>query len=411
MSRRARKPVVRGAHLSLWLAAVLLSATSCGDDRLTAPTDPKPAEPSPASFAAANGSLVFNQVSLGDYHSCGVTTGRLAYCWGYNAGGQLGDGTKSNHHQPVAVGGGLQFVQVTAGYAQTCGVAADSTAYCWGSNYSGQLGDGTTTEHSMPARVAGGRRFSQLSAGDAHVCGVTYPDGRAYCWGWNGRGQLGDGTTSMRVKPVAVLGGYRFRQIGAGYQHTCGVTTTNRVFCWGWNRYGQIGDSTTVVQRLVPSRVASGRSFRQVDAGRYHSCAVTTGDRAFCWGNGRSGQLGDGKTILRYTPRAVAGGLSFSHVSTGYLHTCGETTTNQAYCWGTNYYGQLGDGTTGTVRLTPVAVAGGLAFSQVSAGLEHTCGKTPAGVAYCWGWNGSGQLGDGSAAEQSSTPVAVADLM
>ncbi len=411
MSRRTWKSAVNGAHLSLWLAGVLLNATSCRDDRLTAPSDPEPAEPRPASFAAASASLVFNQVSLGDYHSCGVTSGRLAYCWGYNPGGQLGDGTNANHNQPVAVGGGLQFRQITAGYAQTCGVAADSTAYCWGSNYSGQLGDNTTTEHSMPAPVAGGLRFRQLSAGDAHVCGVTYPDGQAYCWGWNGNGQLGDGTTSMRVKPAAVLGGLRFRQVGAGYQHTCGVTTTNRLFCWGWNSFGQIGDSTTVDRRLVPSRVASARSFRQVDAGRYHSCAVTTDDRAFCWGNGRNGQLGDGKTILRFSPRAVAGKLSFKRVSTGYQHTCGETTDSRAYCWGTSYYGQLGDGTTGTLRLTPVAVTGGLVFSQVSAGLEHNCGRTPAGVAYCWGSNAVGQLGDGTAAEQSSTPVALADPM
>jgi alpha-tubulin suppressor-like RCC1 family protein len=158
--------------------------------------------------------------------------------------------------------------------------------------------------------------------------------------------------------------------------------------------------------------VATTRRFRQIDAGAGFSCGVTTSDKAFCWGSGRNGQIGDGKTFLRYWPRAVAGGLSFSRVSTGYSHTCGETTDNRAYCWGLNSTGELGDGTT-TRRLTPVAVAGGRFFSQVSvggsefSGGSHTCAKTPGAVAYCWGSNGYGQLGDGTQTDRL-TPVPVA---
>jgi alpha-tubulin suppressor-like RCC1 family protein len=208
---------------------------------------------------------------------------------------------------------------------------------------------------------------------------------------------------------VAVARGHRFRQVSAGGSHTCAVTTSNLAYCWGDNEYGQIGDSTELPRRLRPSRVAGGRQFRQVDAGTYHSCGVTVGERAFCWGNGRDGQIGNGRTYLSFWPRAVAGGLNFERVSAGLFHTCGETTTNRAYCWGSNTFGQVGDGTETFERLTPTAVAGGLHFTQLSVGEWHSCGNTSAGVAYCWGDDFFAQLGDGRSGfdAESSVPVAV----
>jgi alpha-tubulin suppressor-like RCC1 family protein len=216
---------------------------------------------------------------------------------------------------------------------------------------------------------------------------------------------LGDGTTTTRLTPVAVAGGRQFRQVSAGSAHGCGVTPSDRAFCWGQNSNGQLGDGSNPRVSLVPVLVAGGHPFRQVDAGGAHTCAVTTTDRAFCWGNGRNGQIGDGKTFLRFTPRRVAGGLLFDRVSAGEFHSCGETPGNRAYCWGSSNTGQLGDGTM-TQRLTPVPVVGGLTFSQVSAGGHHTCGVTTANRAYCWGFNQSGQLGDGTRMDRLR-PVAV----
>jgi alpha-tubulin suppressor-like RCC1 family protein len=312
---------------------------------------------------------------------------------------------------PVAVLGGLRFRNVTAGGAHTCGVTTDDRVYCWGWNFSGQLGVGTDRGPEIcgydacstrPVAVAGGLRFRSVSAGDYYTCGVTTGD-RAYCWGDNMEGQLGNGTTTTTLSPVPVAGGRAFRQVDAGGNHTCGVTTSNAAFCWGWNRYGQLGDSTEVARRLRPSRVAGGRQFRQLDAAQFHTCAVTTTNRAYCWGSGREGQLGNGKTYLSFWPRAVAGGLYFKRVSTGVFHSCGQTTTNRAYCWGDPW---LGDGTT-EQRLKPVAVTGGLLFSQLDAGGQHTCGKTAAAEAYCWGDNTYGQLGDGTI-ETRLTPTPVA---
>jgi len=393
--------------LRVLLAPALVGAVlGCNED-VESPAGP--AEPtSTPSLAVGAAALSFRQVSAGGQgHTCGVTTENVAYCWGVNLYGQVGDGTTTataSRLRPVPVQGGLRFRHVSAGDTHTCGVTTDDRAYCWGHNGSGQLGDGTIINSSTPVAVAGSRRFRLISAGDSYTCGLGYLDRRAYCWGSNLYGQLGDGGTAERRTPVAVLGGRAFRSLAASGFHTCAVTTTFAAYCWGYNRYGQLGDGTEVSQRSRPSLVAGGRQFVQVDAGRYHTCAVTPGERAFCWGYGRNGAIGDGKTFLRFTPRAVAGGLSITRVTAGNGHTCGETTGNRAYCWGYNLGGQLGDNST-TNRSTPVAVAGGLTFSQVSAGL-HTCGVTTAAKAYCWGENSWGQLGDGTTTDRTR-PVAV----
>jgi alpha-tubulin suppressor-like RCC1 family protein len=390
---RPRSPI--GYLAPLFIGSIL----ACGEE-LTAPVVSENTPNLETATAAA--SLAFYQVSGGGAHTCGVTTANRAYCWGLNFWGQLGDGTTTEHHTPVAVAGGLRFRQISTRRAGSCGITIDYRAYCWG----GEFGDGTPGDLT-PTPVAGGRQFRWVDTGNGHTCGVSYPDGRGYCWGTNSDGQVGDGTTNPRPAPVAVAGGLRFGHISVGEDHTCGVTTDARAFCWGSNRYGQIGDRTEVSMRLTPTPVADGHRFRQLDAGVYYTCGVTTANRAYCWGNGRSGQLGNGKAYLSFWPRQVSGGLQFDRVTAGHAHTCGETTLNRLYCWGYNYSGQLGDGTTTTFRLTPVPVAGGLYFSQASAGAWHTCGKTAAGKGYCWGNNINGELGDGTTTNRSR-PVAVA---
>jgi alpha-tubulin suppressor-like RCC1 family protein len=391
-------------------AAFLMAMLGCQEnaESPTAPENPT----DPALTAAATVALSFRQVSTGNAHACGVTLDSLAYCWGYNKDGELGDGTTTSPRRtPVAVKGGLHFRTVVAGADHSCGVAGNGKAYCWGNNPLGALGDGTTTQRLTPTLVLGGLDFRNLAAGDNHTCGVTTND-RAYCWGWNFYGQLGDGTFSdqLSLTPTAVTGGIAFRLLTAGTRHTCGISTANRLYCWGDNRYGQLGDSSNFTSRPAPTPVAGGRSYQWLDAGNYHTCATTTDGRAFCWGNGNGGQLGNGKTYLSFWPRRVSGGLLFNNIAAGAIHSCGVATNGKAYCWGNNQYGQLGDGTTAQ-RLTPVVVAGGLSFLRLSGGEAFSCGITGAGKAYCWGGNWVGQLGDGTTTSPRLTPRAVAGPM
>lgn len=368
----------RGVLLAIGLGSLV---AGCRDDALT-PASPS-AEPDLAEAVVAAGPA-FTQVSSGDGHTCGIAASGRAYCWGLNTGGQLGDGTITNRSRPTPVIGQLEFRQISAGGVMSCGVTMDSQVYCWGTDAMGGRRD--------PQPVAPELRFLAVAAGSHGACALTDPGRRAYCWGDNARGQLGDGTRTDRLLPVAVSGGRAFREITRAAFHTCGVTTSFRAYCWGSDNDGQLGDGSERRDRLTPSAVAGDRAFAQIDAGSTTTCAVTTGDRAFCWG---TGAIGDGSRLPRFTPRAVAGGLSFERVTSGNGHACGESTTNQAYCWGQNGSGQLGDGST-VERLRPVAVKGGHFFAQLTAGSVHTCGTTPQAVTYCWGDNRWGQLGLGS---------------
>jgi alpha-tubulin suppressor-like RCC1 family protein len=387
--------------------AMLLAALGCRDDT-GSPTEP--VATTPQADASAATTLAFWQVSAGHDHTCGLTTDYRAYCWGVNLGGELGDGTTTGRRQPVAVATALRFRQISAGNSRTCGVTTNYRVYCWGNNIFGTLGDGTDQTRPTPVPVTGGHQFRSVRLGSYHTCAQSYPDNRAYCWGDNSWGQLGTGEVSNpRMTPVAVVGSLRFRDIAAGFHHTCGITTTNQAYCWGINERGQLGDGTRIRLRPYPAAIAGGRAYRQLDAGDQHTCALTTTDQAFCWGNGRSGQLGNGNAVVSFWPRKVSGGLLFHRVTAGGVHTCAETAANQAYCWGSNGAGALGDGTT-TLRLTPVPIMGGLIFKQVSAGGYHTCGKTAAAVGYCWGYNYWGQLGDGTLTNRLR-PKRIADPM
>ncbi|MGH7515011.1 MAG: RCC1 domain-containing protein [Gemmatimonadales bacterium] len=391
----------------------LLAILGCGPDQPppTAPED-RPALAVSATAAA----LSFFQMSSGWMRTCGVTTDNRGYCWGNNDEGYLGDGTTTNRTAPTAVAGGLRFRQISTGAAFTCGVTTDFQAYCWGFGGRGDLGNGGTDEHDSPVAVAGGHQFRQVGAGFDHACGLTYPDNRVYCWGGNADGQLGIGNRSgpdvcpygvCSVKPVPIASTLTFRQVTAGWSHACAVTTDDRLFCWGLNSSGQVGDSTSIFRRATPSRVGRSQRWKLAAGGRDFTCAVTTAEQAFCWGNGRLGQIGNGHAYLSFWPRPVAGKHAFRRVTAGGDHACGETPSNGAWCWGANPAGTLGDGTT-TGSLIPVAVTGGLFFSQLSAGVAHTCGRTPAGVGYCWGTNANGELGLGNVdftPHPSPTPI------
>jgi alpha-tubulin suppressor-like RCC1 family protein len=395
----AARSFVPPRRMSLAFMAAIALATGCRDG--LEPIVEPPAQPSLASST-----LVFTQISAGHgAHTCGVTATAAAFCWGTNFLGQLGDGSLVDRHAPVPVAGGLQFRVVSAGNGHSCGVTTDSRAYCWGDNQYGRLGDGSMVSRLTPVRVAGGLAFRQVSVGLAHTCGLT-TDNRVYCWGSNRDGELGDGSTIDRVRPVEIAGDRRYRQISAGGGHTCAIATSDQAFCWGSNTSGQLGIGSTIARRLRPTPVAGTLAFSQISASYINTCATTTGSRAYCWGSGVHGEIGDGLTRDRRTPRAVAGSFAFDRVTAGPSHACAETVGNRAYCWGLNLHGALGDPGGDQIIATPMPVAGGLIFRQLSAGNGFTCGKTGTGAVYCWGYNIFGQLGDGTTIDRL-TPVQV----
>ncbi len=342
--------------------------------------------------------LAFATVGAGNQYSCGRDTNGAAFCWGANDQSQLGNGSTTDVYGASAVSGGLTFSTISIQYAGGCGLVNGGSAWCWGgvgepTSSGGELGGGNTSA-PVPIALVGGLTFTAVNVFDGSACGLV-SGGTAYCWGWNRYGQLGNGTTTDSPTPVAVSGGFTFASLSAGGDdHSCGLTSGGAVFCWGINGSGQLGDGTTT-GRSTPTAVLGGLSFTAVSAGSWsQTCGLTAGGAAYCWGANTYGQLGDGTTTNRATPVPVSGGLSFTSISAG-GSTCGLVAGGAAYCWGFNRRGQLGNGTT-TNSATPVPVSGGLSFAAISVGTQHACGSTTGGVVYCWGWNGRGELGDGT---------------
>jgi alpha-tubulin suppressor-like RCC1 family protein/lysophospholipase L1-like esterase len=297
-------------------------------------------------------------------------------------------------------------VAISAGNGHSCAVLGDGTARCWGANGYGELGDGTTTDRPTPVAVSGLSGAVAISAGAGHSCAVL-GDGTARCWGGNYWGQLGDGTTTGSPTPVAVSGLSGAVAISAGDDHSCAVLANGTARCWGRNDVGQLGDGTTT-DSPTPVVVSGLSGAVTISAGASHSCALLENGTARCWGDNYRGELGDGTTANRSTPVVVSGLSGAVTISAGVHHSCAVLGSGAARCWGANGDGELGDGTT-TDRPTPVAVSGLSGAVAVSTGTWHSCAVLGDGTARCWGGNYWGQLGDGTTTG-SRTPVAVSGL-
>jgi alpha-tubulin suppressor-like RCC1 family protein len=339
----------------------------------------------------------FTQISVGD-NSCALNSSGIAYCWGDNIYGALGNGTTTPTHIPTAVTmpAGVTFSSIdVANGRYACALSSTGMAYCWGENTYGQLGNGTTTNSNIPSLVTmpASTTFTAISVNNHHSCALTNTS-TAYCWGLNTHGQLGNGTTINSNIPslVTMPASTTFTKITTGGHDgryfSCALSASNNAYCWGNNLRGYLGNGTTV-DSTIPTAVTmpASTTFTAIDAGSDMVCTLSSTQVAYCWG---SGDLGNGVASLSTTPVAVTmpSGVTFTAIETGSMHTCALSTSNNSYCWGSNLFGQLGNNTIDDSLVPiPTSMPVSVTFASMSIGVAHNCALTSAGVAYCWGYN------------------------
>ena len=343
---------------------------------------------------------------------------RLA-AWGSNGSGQLGNGSITNSTTPVDVTStGLLLnktvTTVAAGYNRSLAVTSDGQLFTWG--------DGTSA--SVPVVVGGGdlagKTVVAAAAGTYYGAALT-ADGRVFSWGNNFGGVLGNGNTTNSGLPVAVytdgaLAGKSVVAISAGGYHTLALASDGGIYAWGYKALGDGKNASSSVPVPVDrSGALAGKSVVAIEAGDSHSLALTSDGKVFAWGDNTWGQLGTGNTSDGVVPMPVvaSGDLAGKFVvaiAAGNSHSLALTADGKLYAWGYNTYGQLGDGTT-TNQSVPVAVAtggvlAGKSLSAIAASDSSSFAITSDGQVAAWGYNSSGQLGNGSTTN-SLVPVTV----
>ena len=290
-------------------------------------------------------------IAVGDSRMCALTTAGEVKC--------IGNGVADSNNPGISAGA----ISISSGYANSCALMSYGGVKCWGDNWTGQLGSGTWVNTSPAVNVKGlTSGVTAITSGIMHSCALL-SSGSVKCWGANNYGQLGDGTTSNRNEPAQVSGlTSGVVSISGGYEHTCAVLTNGEAKCWGRNGYGELGDGTTTHKNVPTSVKVDGQpisGIASISGGLRHTCAITTGGAAKCWGYNALASLGNGTLTDSLTPVNVVGldsGVLSIDAGKGFA-TCATVTGSSVKCWGHSWAGNVGDGFT-TDRSSPVNVVG-----------------------------------------------------
>lgn len=301
-----------------------------------------------------SGGLTFRAISAGDGDTCAVATDETPYCWGKNNHGQLGVGSTGERNFPESLSfpnrrmGRMRVSAIFAGFEHTCALIIhreqQDRAYCWGDDSKGQIGTrgqmGAARDVFRPTASFGVIRYATLAAGGGHTCGLakSVTPGSLFCWGANGRGQLGTGSRTDSPVPFGVRGNHTYSTVTAGTSHTCALATDGQPYCWGDNSVGQLGTGKGGAS-IVPARLNDSLRFTAISAGGDATCAVRADGGVACWGSNAAGQFGTGATAGSPTPVPAVPGLALTMVTLGRAHGCGLRSDGAAFCWG-----QLGGG-------------------------------------------------------------------
>ncbi|WP_413580414.1 Ig-like domain-containing protein [Bdellovibrio sp. HCB288] len=338
----------------------------------------------------------YKSVSMGGF-GCGITTSDQLKCWGKNVDSSgvywsIGDDTKLYRPSPVILDRGQTYSKVAIGYNHACAITTDQTLKCWGMNNYGQIGSGLagpTWDKITPFIVDGNTRYIDVAAGNYHTCGITVQNDLK-CWGFGGYGQVGLGyTTTYVYSPTLVTAGTKYISVKAGAYHTCALTQGNDMYCWGYNSRYEVGDGTATL-RDAPTAVSGGLKFTHIAISASDSsaasCGLATNQKVYCWGSNFHATTGTGAD--RTTPTEISLSAAYSELAGNGVNMCAKRISNNSwYCWGLSDNSTQGTGGNGTANnsSSPTMVFGGENYSVVGVGRNASCAIAPDGTLKCWG--------------------------
>jgi len=336
------------------------------------------------------------KISAGRYHSLALKSDKTIWGWGYNAYGQLGLGNTSNRLIPTHLSSLNDFKDIAAGLFHSIALKNNNKVYTWGRNNYGQLGDGTLINRTMPIELSqdiNGMPFvavKQVSAGEYHNIALKH-DGTVWAWGYNNRGQLGDGTTANKDKPQQVLYLNNIEKIVAGAYYNLALDVDGNLYAWGLNSSGQLGDGTTT-QKVTPVLILTQNLFTSIFANNASSAAIDIDNNLWVWGNNINGNLGLNHILNRTVPTLNDSINNVNHTAIGYSHTI--VLTNNISSCGSNNLGQLGLGFDLNKNIpTELLTFSDFEINEIVGGQEFSMSLRADGTVWAWGRNNYSQLG------------------
>lgn len=339
-------------------------------------------------------------VFAGYYHSLGVNAGGSVMAWGDNDSfAQLGDGTFIDRKSPVQIDIMDEWTSIAAGDNHNLGTRAKGTLWVWGRNHTYQLGDSTLSNKDSIILIGKADYWIRV-AGDQHSLGIK-ADGTLWAWGNNSLGQLGIGNIIYGEVPVQVGTDDDWVAIATGYQYSIAIKGDGTLWAWGYNHVGQLGTGPNNSSK-VPIQVGTDDDWIAISSGASHNLAIKSDGTLWAWGRSDTYQLGNGSTTGSFTPTQIDSTGNWIDIAAAVNHSVALKSNGTLWAWGDRRYGQVGDGYTNIPShifspiTTPIQIGMDSNWISIATGHRHSLGIRSDGTLWTWGYNVSGQLGDGT---------------
>ncbi len=320
------------------------------------------------------------QIAAGWGHTCALVTSGKVYCWGAR---EL-NGSDHDAASPLLVSGLPKTKAISAGLTNTCAIDLTDRAWCWGANWKETFEQKSLVHSHIPNPVEGIAAATQIAIGYSHVCAIVKTDGSVWCWGSNGVGELGEGSTVDHGQPVRAGSIMAATSIAAGVANTCAALADGDLYCWG--RDTQRGKGI-IVKSLTPVKVDRLNNVTKVVNGRNFFCALAATGEIFCFGSNIFLQLGNKDVGRQYAPPIRSRVPAATDIAANIFSACAVLKTKRVSCWGIPIAG-----TDGTRAIEPTEIAALNDVKNITLGLSSACALLYSGKIHCWG---SGYLGDG----------------